>query len=77
VRLARNKEFDLEGISPEGIGHRYFKAADPGPGDVVFDVLAIDNAGPRASLSTTHGARTVEATGSRRALNSAERVEVQ
>jgi hypothetical protein len=71
-----HREFDLDGISPEGIGHRYFKAADPGPGNIVFDVLAIDNAGARANLSTTRGARTLEATGSRKALNSAERVEV-
>lgn len=71
-----DKEFYLDGISPEGIGHRYVKAANPGPGDIVFDVLALDNAGPRANLSTTRGARTLEATGSRRALNSSERVEV-
>lgn len=71
-----HEEFELEGISPEGIGHRYFKAANPGPGDIVFDVLALDNAGPRANLSTTRGARTLEATGSRRAVNSAQLVEV-
>jgi hypothetical protein len=71
-----DKGFMLQGISPEGIGNRYFKAANPGPGDVIFDVLALDNAGPRANLSTTRGARTLEATGSRRALNSSERVEV-
>jgi hypothetical protein len=69
-----DKEFDLEGISPEGIGNRYFKAANPGPGNVIFDVLALE--GRRANLSTTRGARTVEATGSRRAVNSSERVEV-
>jgi hypothetical protein len=69
-------EFGLEGINPEGIGNRFVKPANPGPGNIVFDVLALDNAGPRANLSTTGGARTVEAAGSRRALNSADRVEV-
>jgi len=41
-----DEEFNLEGISPEGIGHRYFKAANPGAGDIIFDILALDNAGP-------------------------------
>lgn len=68
--------FDLEGISPEGIGHRYVKAAAPEPGRVVFDVLAPDNVGRRANLSTTKGARTLEAPGTRVALNNSERVEV-
>ena len=44
-----DKNFGLEGISPEGIGNRYFKAANPGPGNILFDVLALDNAGPRAN----------------------------
>ena len=68
--------FDLEGISPEGIGHRYVRAASPGPGRVIFDVLAPDNVGERANLSTTKGARTLEVPGSRVALNNAERVQV-
>ena len=68
--------FDLEGISPEGIGHRYVGEADPGAGTVKFDVLALDNVGRRADLSTTQGARTIEAAGSRRAMNNSEQVEV-
>ena len=57
------RDFDLEGISPEGIGHRYVKPANPGPGQIIFDVLAPDNVGKRANLSTTQGARTLEAPG--------------
>jgi hypothetical protein len=71
-----NKSFDLAGISPDGIGHRYVRAAAPGPGSIMFDVLAPDNIGARADLATTQGARTIEAAGSRRALNNCELVEV-
>jgi hypothetical protein len=74
--LEKQRGFDLEGISPEGIGHRYIKAAEPGPGRIIFDVLAPENVGRRANLSTTRGARTLEAPGTRIALNNAERVEV-
>jgi hypothetical protein len=42
----------------------------------MFDVLAPDNVGARADLATTRGARTIEAAGSRRALNNAESIEV-
>lgn len=75
-RWLEDNDLDLAGISPEGIGHRYVRAASPGPGDIMVDVLAIDNAGTRADLSTTRGARTVQATGSRRAPNNSEHVEV-
>lgn len=71
-----NNSFDLAGISPDGIGHRYVRAAAPGPGSIMFDVLAPDNVGARADLATTQGARTIEAAGSRRALNNSELVEV-
>jgi hypothetical protein len=56
-RWLESERFELDGISPEGIGHRYTRAADPGPGKVIFDVLAVDNIGSRADLSTTQGAR--------------------
>lgn len=54
--------FELEGVSPEGVGHRFRRGA------VVVDVLAPDHLGARADLETTHGARTVEVPGGRRAL---------
>jgi hypothetical protein len=75
-RWLEDQRFDLEGISPEGVGRRFIRQADPGPGKVKFDVLAPDNVGERADLSTTHGARTLEAAGSRRALNNSEQIEV-
>ena len=54
-RWLGDKGFNLEGISPEGIGHRYVRQADPGQGEIKVDVLAPDNVGERADLSTTHG----------------------
>lgn len=68
--------FGLEGINPEGIGHRYVRTADPGPGKIIFDVLAPDKVGSRADLSTTQGARTLEAPGTRKAIDSSQSVEV-
>lgn len=44
-RWLEDNSFELEGISPDGIGHRYVKAAEPGPGRIMFDVLAPDNVG--------------------------------
>lgn len=69
--------FVLDGISPEGIGHRYARDAVPGPGRVLFDVLAPDHLGPRADLTTTPPARTLEAPGARAALDDAERLDVE
>lgn len=59
----------LEGVSSGGIGHRYGKVGDPGPGRVIFDILAPDNVGTRADLTTTPPARTLEAPGGTVALN--------
>lgn len=38
--LARG--FEQDGVSADGIGHRFSRLAEPGPGRVVFDVLAPD-----------------------------------
>jgi hypothetical protein len=40
-RLEDNS-FDLEGISPDSVGHRYVRATAQGPGSIMFDVLAPD-----------------------------------
>ncbi len=69
--------FGLDGINPEGIGHRYVRAAEPGPGKIIFDILAPDKVGSRADLSTTQGARTLEAPGTRKAIDNSRRVEVR
>jgi len=70
------RDFSLEGISAQGIGHRYAREALGAPGRVVFDVLAPDRLGARADLTTTPPARTVSAPGARTALNNSERIDV-
>lgn len=69
-------KFDHAGTGPTGIGHRYTRAADPGPGVVMFDVLAPEGVGERASRTTTPPARTVEVPGGAQALHRAETIEV-
>jgi hypothetical protein len=68
--------FDLERLSTDGIGHRYLSSTYRGPGRVVFDVLAPDNVGERADLTTSPPARTVSAPGTRAALDATRRLEV-
>jgi hypothetical protein len=68
--------FELESISSDGIGHRYVLVGFPGPGRVMFDVLAPDNLGSRANLTTTPPARTVSAPGTSTALETAEAITV-
>lgn len=55
---------ELDGISPDGIGHRFVA------GNVSIDVLAPDHLGERASLVTLAPARTIQVPGGRRALTS-------
>ncbi len=71
-----NRGFRLDGVSLDGIGHRFTKPASPGPGDIKVDVLAPNNVGSRATLTTTPAARTIEAPGTRQALERAEIVDV-
>lgn len=71
-----SRHFKLEGTSADGIGHRYLSSDYPGPGRVVFDVLAPDNVGNRADLTTSPPARTVSAPGTRAALDATRGVEV-
>jgi hypothetical protein len=68
--------FALDDYSPDGIGHRYISKGDSGLGHVRFDVLAPDNMGEHADLTTTPPARTVSAPGTRQALDSSEPIEV-
>ena len=75
-RWLESHGFSLEGINADGIGHRYIRPALETPGRVVFDVLAPDNLGSRADLTTSPPARTVSAPGARAALNSSEPVDV-
>ncbi|MGI8774513.1 MAG: hypothetical protein ACR2KQ_05800 [Actinomycetota bacterium] len=56
------KDFDLEGISADGIGHRFVR------GGVKIDLLSIDHTG-EASRTTVPPARTIEVPGGRQAIS--------
>jgi hypothetical protein len=64
--------FQQDGISADGIGHRFSRDAQPGPGRVVFDVLAPEGLGPRTAVYTERPARTVQAPGSIQAFERSE-----
>lgn len=64
--------FEVDGMSPDGLAHRYRKPA--GPRDVLIDVLAPDGVGGKADLTTTRPGRTLEVPGGTQALDRTERV---
>ena len=63
--------FRLDGISPDGIGHRFVSD------NVSIDVLAPDHLGERVSVGTIPPARTVRVPGGRRALNASSEFAVR
>lgn len=66
--------FVLDGISTDGIAHRYKRDAEPRP--VVIDVLAPEGVGARANLLTSPPGRTVEVPGGTQALDRTELVTI-
>jgi hypothetical protein len=66
-----SRGFSLDGVSPEGVGHRFVN------GQVRFDVLGPDGVGARNRLFTSSGARTVEVPGGSQALQRTEMVEIR
>ncbi len=69
--LLVSRGFVLDGISPEGIGHRFVK------GRVRFDILGPDGLGPHTGLPTASGARTVAVPGGSQALSRTELLDVR
>jgi hypothetical protein len=63
--------YELEDVSPEGIGHRFVREG------VSIDVLGPDGVGERADLQTVQGARTVRVPGGTQALRRKEDVEIR
>lgn len=61
--------FGLDGVSPDGIAHRFVRATTAGVGQVQFDVLGPEGVGGRASLFTVPPSRTVQAPGSAQAFH--------
>ena len=66
--------FVLDGISTDGLAHRYKREAEPRP--VVIDVLAPEGLGARANLLTSPPGRTVEVPGGTQALDRTELVTI-
>jgi hypothetical protein len=75
VRFLDREEFELDGMSADRRAHRYkHRSLHPAP---LIDVLAPDNVGPRADLTTTPPGRTVEVPGGTQALHRREMVQVR
>lgn len=72
----QDRGFALEGVSAEGVGHRFARKAEGGPGTTIVDVLAPERVGARAGLFTVRPAHTVQAPGARQAFERSELVEV-
>lgn len=69
--LLQETGFALEGVSTEGVGHRFVRGA------VVIDLLAPDGLGERADVTTLPPARTVRVPGGSQALRRNHPVEVR
>lgn len=72
----KGRGFALAGISTDGIGHRFTRGVDGGPGTVIFDVLAPEGLGAKANTFTVKPARTVQVPGAVQAFGRSEVVEV-
>lgn len=72
----RANDLQLEGISVDGIGHRFVKLAGDGVGVVEFDVLAPEGLSESTDISTSDASRTVTVPGSVPLLANAEEIHV-
>lgn len=76
VRQLEDRGFELEGVNPDGVGHRYVRIGRTGK-PVKVDVLAPDGLGSRADLTTTRPGRTVQVPSGTQLLHRTERVSVK
>jgi hypothetical protein len=74
VAVLESGGFRVNGMSPDGIAHRFVLEAQPR--DVVIDLLAPDGVGPRADLTTSRPGRTIQVPGGTQALQRTELVSV-
>lgn len=72
----QHQGFELDGVSPEDVGHRFVRDAAGGPGRTIVDVLAPEGLGDRANTYTVRPARTVQAPGSVQAFRRSAVVDV-
>ncbi len=75
VAALQTAGFTVDGMSPDGLAHRYIRPAKPQP--VKVDVLAPEGLGARANLTTTKPGRTLEVPGGTQALDRTELVVVE
>lgn len=68
------KGLTLAGVSPMGVGHRFVRPADPGPGQVMIDLLAPEGLSERTRVFTVPPARTVSVPASSTLIAEAEPV---
>lgn len=66
-----SRGYELESVSPEGIGNRFIR------GNVIIDVLGPEGMGERADLRTVPGARTVRVPGGTQALHRKRDVDIK
>jgi hypothetical protein len=71
-----DRGFELGGVSPDSIGHRYVRSTEAGIGRLAFDVLAPEGLSARTPSVTTPPARTVQVPGATQALQRSKVVEV-
>lgn len=70
-RALLSRGYHLDGVSSEGIGHRFVHDT------VRIDVLGPDGVGERADLRTVQGARTIQVPGGTQALTRGRDVEIE
>jgi hypothetical protein len=70
------REFVLEGVNVDEIGHRFVRPTSSGQGRVIVDVLAPAGVGERARLTTVPPARTVQAPGTLQAFERSRLMDV-
>ena len=72
-----SRGFEFAGAGPQEVGHRFTKPAEPGPGTVTVDVLAVEGLGRRADVSTVRPAHTVQVPASAQAFDRSDLVDVR
>lgn len=76
AKWLQDRGFELEGVSPAEVGHRFIRDAEGGAGRTIIDVLAPEGLGRRTTTYTVRPARTVEAPGTVQAFRRSHVVEV-
>lgn len=70
-QILMSRGYTLDGVSPEGVGHRFVN------GRVRIDILGPDGLGARTGLQTASGARTVAVPGGSQALRRSVMMEIR